>query len=435
MRVISYEVHNVMKVSDLQLNMDGRHLVLFGGSNGQGKTSALTALLMALCGKRGFDFPEVALKDGESSGWVKVNLSGDEDLHDDVGFMVELSYRRKRSGQVMESFRILDSTGDEAAEPREMLKRLYDLKAFDPLSFEASKPKEREQLIRKILGLDFEALDEKRAELFTERTGVNRRVKEAEAQRAAIKYPRDTPDARVSVVALVDEKERAARHNAEVDRQRKKEADIEMAISALDAEEARLLEKLKQCRESREAKHQELTEQQIRVRTMQIIDLSEIQARIENAEVVNQAVEAKGRASELDTVIRHLSLKADKLTTEIEQIDAEKQHRMETAEWPVKGLSLGDGGVMLNGLPFEQASRAERIRASVRIAMAMNPKLRLMVSQNGSDCDLETLKELETMCREHDYQLLLEFVTRSKDDEAMCAVVFRDGEAFEPNAV
>lgn len=434
MRILNYEVHNIMRVSDLQLNMDGHHLVLIGGKNGQGKTSALSALLMALCGKRDFDFPEVALKDGENSGWVKVRLSGDSELHDETGFTVELSYRRKRNGQAMESFRILDSTGDEAAEPRALLKRLYDLKAFDPLSFESAKPKDREQLIRKILGLDFEDLDFKREKLFSQRTAVNRSLKEDEARRAAITFPRDTPDARISVVALVDEKERAARHNAEIERQKKAEANIELAISALDAEEARLLEKIKKCREDREAKHQELTAQQIKVRAMQPIDLSVIQSKIENAEVLNQAIEAKGRASELDTTIRQFTLQADKLTTEIEKIDNEKRDRMENAEWPVKGLSLGENGVMLNDLPFEQASRAERIRASVRIAMAMNPKLRLMVSQDGSDCDMETLQELEKMCREHDYQLILEFVTRTKADEAMCAVVFRDGEAFDPKS-
>jgi DNA repair exonuclease SbcCD ATPase subunit len=434
MRVLNYEVHNMMRVSDMRLNMEGAHIFLFGGKNGQGKTSALSALLMALCGKSGFDFPEVALKEGESSGWVKVQLSGDSELHDDVGFTVELSYRRKRNGQAMESFRIIDSTGDEAAEPRAFLKRLYDLKAFDPLSFEQAKPKDREQLIRKILGLDFTELDERRAKLFSQRTSINRSLKEDEARRAAISYPRDTPDSRISVVALVDEKERAARHNAEVERQQKAESSIEMSISALDAEEARLLEKLKQCREAREAKHQELTAQQIKVRAMQVIDLSEIQSKIENAEVLNQAIEAKGRASELDTTIRQFTLQADKLTTEIEKIDDEKRDRMERADWPVKGLSLGENGVMLNGLPFEQASRAERIRASVKIAMAMNPKLRLMVSQDGSDCDMDTLKELEKMCREHDYQLILEFVTRTKEDEAMCAVVFRDGEAFDPKS-
>jgi hypothetical protein len=54
-----------------------------------------------------------------------------------------------------------------------------------------------------------------------------------------------------------------------------------------------------------------------------------------------------------------------------------------------------------------------------------------MVSQDGSDCDLDTLKQLEEICREEDYQLIMELVTRGKDDEGLCAVVFEDGQAKE----
>jgi hypothetical protein len=119
------------------------------------------------------------------------------------------------------------------------------------------------------------------------------------------------------------------------------------------------------------------------------------------------------------------------MTAQLEDITEAKRKSMEQAKWPVPGMSLDEEGVMLNGLPFEQASRAQRIAASVRIGMAMNPKLRLMVSQDGSDCDLDTLKQLEEICREEDYQLIMELVTRGKDDEGLCAVVFEDGQAKE----
>ena len=69
MQVLKYEAHNVLGVKDVKFDLAGRHLFLVGGKNGQGKTSALTALVMALAGKSGMsDYPEIALRKGEKKG-------------------------------------------------------------------------------------------------------------------------------------------------------------------------------------------------------------------------------------------------------------------------------------------------------------------------------------------------------------------------------
>ena len=79
--------------------------------------------------------------------------------------------------------------------------------------------------------------------------------------------------------------------------------------------------------------------------------------------------------------------------------------------------------------------------ASVDIGMALNPKLRLLVCQGGGDLDGDTLDALGVKLAENDFQMILELVTRGKDDEDRCAVLIRDGrvvgqeiEADEPEA-
>jgi hypothetical protein len=81
----------------------------------------------------------------------------------------------------------------------------------------------------------------------------------------------------------------------------------------------------------------------------------------------------------------------------------------------------------MNGLPFEQASTSQRIMASVKVGMALNPKLRLLVCQHGSDLDNDTLSVLEQAAKENDFQLLIETVTRTEADEERCAVIIEDG--------
>jgi hypothetical protein len=84
--------------------------------------------------------------------------------------------------------------------------------------------------------------------------------------------------------------------------------------------------------------------------------------------------------------------------------------------------------VMFNGLPWGQCSKSVRTIASTKIGMALNPKLRLLVCQDGGDLDVHALDSLEKLLEENDFQMILELVTRSKADEDMCAVVIEGGE-------
>ena len=78
MKVLTYKAHNVLGVKDIKFDLAGRHLFLVGGANGQGKSSALTALVMALAGKSGMsDYPDIALRNGEKKGKVTIELTGD----------------------------------------------------------------------------------------------------------------------------------------------------------------------------------------------------------------------------------------------------------------------------------------------------------------------------------------------------------------------
>ena len=51
---------------------------------------------------------------------------------------------------------------------------------------------------------------------------------------------------------------------------------------------------------------------------------------------------------------------------------------VEKAALPIPGLSLDNGQVSLDGVPFAQASDAEQLRASCAIAMRDNAKLRVL---------------------------------------------------------
>ena len=97
---------------------------------------------------------------------------------------------------------------------------------------------------------------------------------------------------------------------------------------------------------------------------------------------------------------------------------------------PVEGIEFGEDSVLLNGVPFEQASDAEQLRASVAIAMAANPKLRVIRIRDGSLLDDEAMQLLGTMATEADMQVWIERV----DSSGRIGFVLEDGHVRKTEA-
>lgn len=436
MKVLKYEAHNVMRLSDVEMDMAGHHLFLVGGKNGQGKTSALTALLMALCGRSGMEsYPEVALKTGEEEGWVKVSLGGsDDDLQESIGLTVELYLKRKRGGQVVESFRILDSAGEEAPEPRTLLRRLCQLKAFDPLQFERMEPKEQKATLERLLGLDFTSSRAEHKRLYDKRTEVNRDATKIKGQLDKLVFHKDAPDKEVSTEELLEELER---------RQEKNKNNAALRSVAVNMREAkcrqeqlvnRLLVELDELGK-KIAKEEDALAQLVHnanestTNAAQLVDAdeAEIRQQIRDADKVNTQVRENLKKLDADAQLDDLIKESEELTERMEAIDLTEKELLKSAKWPVPGMSIDDQGVLLNGLPFGQASQSQRIMASVEVGCSLNPKLKLLVCEDGSALDEDSLAALDSALKAKDFQMIVEIVTRTSQDEELCSVVVENG--------
>lgn len=438
MRVTQYEAHNVMGIKDIDFNMEGRHLYLVGGKNAQGKTSAIMALLMALCGKQKLpDYPDVPLREGEREGWVKVKLEGDDpDLHEYKGLTLELKWETKRGKGVIEEFRLLDSTGEEAPEPRKILSALYNLKGFDPLEFERLKAKDKSEYIRNMLGLDFTESNAKHKAAYDERTAVNRELKAAQAKFDGMKFDVSAPKNKVDTAALMKtlrELKATGTANAnkrlELAEQQKLCDENATEISKVSAHIKQLQADLELLMRGGQTLCQERDKLKAEVDALVEPDTDTIEKQIEDAGSTNEKVQKNLDREAARKVVDDLEAKAKGLKDQLDEIAEAKTKAIMEAKWPLPEMGMDDDGTLLfNGLPFEQTNKAQRIVASVKIGMAANPKLRLLVCQNGSDLDTDTLTVLDELLRENDFQMIVELVTRTGADEDLCAVVIKDGE-------
>lgn len=451
-KLLKYTIQNVLGVRDITFDVEGHHLFLVGGKNAQGKTSALTALLMALCGKRGLkEYPELALREGETRGSVSIELSGEPSLglHDEK-ITVELTLRKKRSGEVVEDFRIVDSAGDESAEPKSLLQKLFKLRAFDPLEFERAKPKEQVEIIRNMLGIDFDAFDKRRQDAYEKRRDVGVEGKSLAGQLDGVKRHADAPDKEVSAKELMDELSRRQEAN---EKRNYLARTVENQKTDIIAQEDAILASHKQIEKLKNAI--EVEQEKIKVAESEISaaneliakcssdleskeyaeqDIEEVKRQIDGIDEANQKCRDNQKYIELQAKVEAAREEYEKLSREIKRVDEEKEQAVRDAPWPVPDMELSEDGLLLNGLPFSQASTMQRIVASTRVGMALNPTLRLLVCQHGSDLDLDALDELHDILEQQDFQMLVEIVTRTDQDERMCAVVIEDGMVKPPAA-
>lgn len=168
-----------------------------------------------------------------------------------------------------------------------------------------------------------------------------------------------------------------------------------------------------------------------------IKDLSEqIQAvgeEIRNYQQANAArQEAKRQVERRDDYqkrAQELENQSNGLTETMAARSKVKQDAIAKAKMPVEGLGFGDGVVLHNGVPFDQASSAEQLRVSVAIAMAANPKLRVIRIQDGSLLDDTSMQVITDMARDHDMQVWMEKV----DSTGKVGIVIEDGEVVAVN--
>jgi hypothetical protein len=108
-----------------------------------------------------------------------------------------------------------------------------------------------------------------------------------------------------------------------------------------------------------------------------------------------------------------------------------KEQAIANAEMPVKGLAFGDGEVLFQGVPFAQASSAEQLMVSTVLAMALNPRLRIIRISDGSLLDESNLTLLRKLAERSDFQVWLEQLSSTDP----CAIHLCEGEVVGAPAV
>lgn len=387
-KIIRLEAANVKRIRAVEITPDGA-VVLVTGRNAQGKSSVLDAIIYALGGKDAI--PEQPLRDGADAGYIKLDLG---DIIVERTFTADNTYLKVRAA----------GTNAEYPTPQKLLDGLVGKIAFDPLAFARMKAKDQLTALLEVVdlgGLDLAKLAGDRQTLYERRTEANREIKRLKGALATLPHYDEAPAAVVPAGELAQQVADGERINAE----RQRAADRLNAI-------ARQITDLK-------AEAETLTG----VVAREPVDVAALKDRLASAEADNDKARANGRylvaVGEFDTA----KAAADKLDDDLKALDARKAAALAAATFPVAGLSFDDDQVFYDGRPLEQASSAELTRISTAVAMAANPKLKVILIKDGSLLDDENLRVIAEMAAANDYQVWIEKVDASGE----VGVVIEDG--------
>lgn len=393
MKIIKLQAENIKRLIAVEIEPKS-NLVKITGKNGNGKTSVLDSIWWGLAGTE--NIQSNPIHGNADCGFIQI----------DLGEMVVT--RTFKQGKTS-SLKVEGKDGSKFSSPQTMLDKMLGDLTFDPLEFSRMPEKKQFDIMRKFVkGVDFDEIDTANKYDYETRTDLNRKYASKIAEANAITAVKSE---RVDVSDLLNKINSASKHNSDIEIKRANR-------SNLINREVELRERARQLLvQAEEIKNQ------IGKQVPDPIDISSLSEEIKRAEEINRSVDLYERKVKLTQEAEQLKNKSDELTKSIESRNNAKQEAIKKSSLPIEGITFGDGEIILNGQPFNQASDAEKLKTSLAIAIALNPKLKVIRVRDGSLLDEDSMKFVEEIADKNDFQVWMEIV----DSSGKIGFVIEDG--------
>jgi hypothetical protein len=413
--ITKLEAENVKRIRCIKIEPTGA-VVVIGGMNDQGKSSALDSIEMALAGKS--SIPSMPIRKGQAK--ARILLETDE-------LIVKRTFTEGGTNVIVTS-----KAGLVFPSPQAMLDKLYSALTFDPLDFSRMDDKERSDTLRILVGLDFTAIENEREVAYNERTLVNRDVKSlAQRIEAMPEPPEDTPNEPISMADLTEKYRKATESNQQIKTATQMLVALEKedeGISSAIVDAECHIEKLNKAIQENVKKREEIkvrhSKGAVWIEEHKPINLGPLQEAMGKVELNNTFVRQKQELDKLRTEYATKSSEHSALTAKIDTVDSRKQELLASAKFPIKGLSFNEAGnVTFEGIPWDQLSSSKQLKISVAMGFAMNPKLKVLLIRDGSLLDEGNLKLISEMAEKQEGQVWIERVSTGSE----VSVVIEDG--------
>lgn len=411
MKIIRLQAENIKRLKAVEITPDpDGNLVIVSGRNEQGKTSVLDSIMYALGGAG--TIPSQPVRQGEKEARVQLDLG---DIIVTRNWTKQSMYLKVENGE-----------GALYKSPQKLLDSLVGRLSFDPLEFSRLGAREQRATLLELaeLPINLDELAAKRRGLEEERRDHGRDLKKLQAQLEACPQPGVTPEAEEKSIAVLSQQLRA-----EQARMRTLD-ELKEALNNGREEQQHLRDRIKEYRDEIERIELKLGDFEAAIPAFEksIAEFppsqeEKIQAEIDSADEFNRKVRQARRHVQVSGQVAGLENKHGQAQAAINALDKGKAEALASAKLPIEGLGLEDDEVTFEGVPFDQLADSQKLRVSLAMAMALNPKLRVIRITNGSLLDSSSLAIVQEMIQDKDFQLWMERV----DESGKVGVVIEDG--------
>jgi energy-coupling factor transporter ATP-binding protein EcfA2 len=464
MKIVKLTASNVKRLHAVEITPDGSTVVI-AGKNAQGKSSVLDSISYALGGQK--LIPSEPIRKGEKAADIKIDL-GDiivirrfrrdpltcdcganypqtvktEDLLEAVNVGHKKTCTSHKFGDTRSSLVVTTRDGLEYPSPQAVLNKLLGQLTFDPLAFVNAESDKQVETLRRVVNLDTTELDTERASVYAERTVINRQLNAETVKFEGMpRHPKDgdkfasTDDILGKIQHADDIRNEVAAKDQNI---RRIEGVIESSNGILKTSQQRIAELEKQLLAERqsvkdvsEVLHR--YEHDLKVTTKArnelfatIPDVEKFKTELNGLTEKNARVQQNIAWKEQAARVEDFKKRVSDYTNTLEEIDGAKRKMIESVKYPVEGLGFDfeKNRLMFNDIPFDQASKAEQIRVSVAIGLAINPKLRVLLVKDGSALDSDGMKLIAELAEQANAQFWIERVAENKDG---AMVMIEDG--------
>ena len=413
MRIIQLHSENVKRVRAIDITPEN-DVVVLSGKNGEGKTSVLDSIWLAVQYRGASKGNPNPLRAGADKGVITVDL-GD--------YIVTRKFTK--AGTTLE---VRTPDGSKITSPQKLLDGLIGDLSFDPWEFSRKSEKDQREMLADVLysitegELDLATFDARHKEAFAQRSEANREKKRLTALITQMAPPTGKDPTEEILVADLTQ---AITDGMGIQTKTQQLVNDEHALSE---RVTKLETELSQVRTKRATVVKQLSDTP-EVPDIEFLkgELANISERNKRAREVIEYHKTRAGLTAVDTEIKDHN-------DAMELVEIEKAEALEDSSLPVQGLRITPDGIMVVNeedqlVPFCQASAAQRLRISLGIAMAANPKLRVIRIADGSLLDDTSMDLVQEMAKEGDFQIWVEYASRNDQDRM--GVYIEDGTVVE----
>ncbi len=415
--IIKLTAQNFKRLEAIEIEPN-ENMNIISGKNAQGKSSVLDAIMFGFAGPSR-EIPK-PIKDGKDKARIEIETEN---------FIITRVITP--SGQKLT---VTGKDGKETSSPQKFLDTLFNSVAIDPVRFTMLDSKDQVRTLIVSLGLDQELkkLDEERSNYYTERTVVNRRIKDLDG--ILKKYRDSYPSGEIESASDVSTQlQKAIETNQAINQDKLDLNNIGEEGKAVKLKIAANFDEIERLMNENASFQLKLDELKIQYKTLaekisnaEVVDTNVLQEKLSNLEEQNSLIRERMEKDKYTTEKIEADKETKKLTEKIEEVDTKKIDLVKNSSIGLP-LEIREDELFYRGNPLKQCSSAEQIKVSTAIAMKLQPDMKVIIIREGSLLDVESLNSLGKIAEKYGFQLWIEKV----DETGTVGIVIEEGKVKE----